>query len=311
MTSMQQFDCCGLTDPGRVRGVNGDQFLIADLRKTLLIHGTSVDFAEHEPIWGGAQGRLLMVADGGDGWTAERQASELVVQTITRYIVNMMPWLYRLDAPHEDDFIEDLKAALLRSQGRLEAMAEAANTPRDFGAALTMAYTTWPMMYIVHVGNGRAYLLRQGRLEQITTDHTLAQQLVESGVLRPAEAQQSQWSQMIWNAIGSEGSDPQPAVRKVELAPGDTLLLCTDGLPKHVTDDEIRTCLQAQEPAETTCQNLIDLANAGGGSDNITVIVGRFGQETRSVDETLSAMDATEAPQELQEPVAIAQEANV
>ena len=311
MTSMQQFDCCGLTDPGRVRGVNGDQFLIADLRKSLLIHGTSVDFAEHEPIWGGAQGRLLMVADGGDGWTAERQASELVVQTITRYVVNMMPWLYRLDEPHEDDLIEDLKAALLRSQGRLEAMAEVTDAPRDFGATLTMAYTTWPRMYVVHVGNGRAYVLRQGVLEQITTDHTLAQQLVESGVLQPAEAQQSQFSQIIWNALGSEGSDLQPAVYKVGLAPGDTLLLCTDGLPKHVTDDEIRTCLQADESAQQTCQRLIDMANAGGGSDNITAIVGRFGQETRSVEETLAAMETTPPPQEPQEPVAIAQEVNI
>lgn len=311
MTSMQQFDCSGLTDPGRVRGVNGDQFLIADLHKTVLIHGTSVDFTEHEPLFGDTQGRLLMVADGGGGWTAERRASELVVQTIIRYVLNIMPWLYHLDAQHEEDFTDDLKVALERSQGRLEAMAEAEDIPRELGTTLTMAYTTWPWMYIVHVGNGRAYLLRQGELEQITTDHTLAQQLVESGILQPGEVPQSPLSQIIWNAIDSEGNQMQPAVHKVMLQVGDTLLLCTDGLPKHVTDDELRRCLQAQEPAQQTCQRLIELANAGGGTDNITAIVGRFGRETHSVEETLSAMQMTEQPLEEPEPVAIEPQADV
>jgi protein phosphatase len=305
---MKQFDCYGLTDPGRVRGINGDQFLIADLHKTILIHGTSVDFTEHEPILGDTQGRLLMVADGGGGWTAERQASELVVQTITRYIVNMMPWLYRLDAQHEDDFTDDLKLALERSQGRLEAMAEVADTPRELGTTLTMAYTTWPRMYIVHIGNGRGYLLRRGILEQITTDHTLVQHLVDSGEWHPGDLSQSQFSEMISNGIGSEVNHMHPAVHKVGLQPGDTLLLCTDGLPKHVTDDELRMCLEAQEPAQTTCQKLIALANAGGGTDNITAIVGRFGQETQSVEETLDAMEVIELPRELQEPLAVVQE---
>jgi len=308
MTSMHQFDCYGLTDPGRVRGINGDQFLIADLHKTILIHGTSIDSTEHEPILGDTQGRLLMVADGGGGWTAERQASELVVQTIIRYMVNMMPWLYRLDVQHEDDFTEDLKLALERSQGRLEAMAEAADLSREIGTTLTMAYTTWPRMYIVHIGDGRGYLLRQGILEQITTDQTLVQQFVEGGVLKPEAISESQFSQMIWHAIGSEGNHIQPAVYKVGLQPGDTLLLCTDGLPKHVTDDELRICLEAQESAQQTCQKLIDLANAGGGTDNITAIVGRLGQETPSVEETLTAMEVIELPQELEDTTALAQE---
>lgn len=311
MTSMQQFDCYGLTDPGRVRGINGDQYLIADLHKTMLIHGTSVDFAQHEPILGDTQGRLLMVADGGGGWTAERQASELVVQTIIRYMVNMMPWLYRLDAQHEDDFTDDLKLALERSQGRLEAMAEATSMTRELGTTLTMAYTTWPRMYIVHIGDGRGYLLRQGILEQITTDQTMAQQFIERGVLIPEELSQSQFSEMIWNAIGSEGNHLQPAVHKVALQPGDTILLCTDGLPKHVTDDELQICLEAQEAAQKTCQKLIDLANAAGGTDNITAIVGRFGQETQSMEETLEAMEVMELPLEPQEPVVFTQESRV
>jgi protein phosphatase len=97
----------------------------------------------------------------------------------------------------------------------------------------------------------------------------------------------------------------------VGLQPGDTLLLCTDGLPKHVTDDELRICLEAQESAQKTCQKLIDLANAAGGTDNITAIVGRFGQETQSMEETLDAMEVMELPLESQEPVALTQESRV
>jgi protein phosphatase len=187
-------------------------------------------------------------------------------------------------------------------------MAEVADTPRELGTTLTMAYTTWPRMYIVHIGNGRGYLLRRGILEQITTDHTLVQHLVDSDEWHSEDLSQSQFSEMISNGIGSEVNHMHPAVHKVGLQPGDTLLLCTDGLPKHVTDDELRMCLEAQEPAQTTCQKLIALANAGGGTDNITAIVGRFGQETQSVGETLDAMEVIELPRELQEPLAVVQE---
>jgi protein phosphatase len=107
---------------------------------------------------------------------------------------------------------------------------------------------------------------------------------------------------MIWNAIGSGEEEMQPSVYKVMLQPGDTLMLCTDGLPKHVRDDEIQDCLQAQESAQMTCQKLIGLANASGGTDNITVIVGRIGREVISVEETLEAIETVELPQELQEP---------
>ncbi|HET9866852.1 MAG TPA: SpoIIE family protein phosphatase, partial [Nitrospira sp.] len=152
-------------------------------------------------------------------------------------------------------------------------------------------------LYVVHVGNGRCYLLRRGVLEQITTDHTLAQQLVESGMLGPEEATSSRLSQVLWNAIGGDLEELSPDVYKAELQRGDTLLLCTDGLTAHVPDAVIRSYLQVQEAAQDTCRKLIDAANEAGGTDNITAIVARFDRDVQSVDDAIEAMTDMDVPQ--------------
>jgi protein phosphatase len=303
MAAINKFDSHGLTDSGQVRGVNDDQFLIADLRKSVFVYQTSVNLDEHAPVFGGTHSRLLMVADGGGGWTAERQASEIAVHVITQYVLNTMPWLYRLDTQSEDDFLDDLITALERCQDRIRAVSDATATSREMGTTLTMAYIVWPRLYVVHVGNGRCYLLRRGILEQITTDHTLAQQLVESGVLEQKEATSSQLSQVLWNAIGGDLEELSPDVYKAELQLGDTLLLCTDGLTTHVPDELIRGHLQAQEPAQDTCHKLIKAAKEAGGRDNITAIVARFDREVQSVDDAIEAMADNDVPRTPTEPV--------
>jgi protein phosphatase len=191
-------------------------------------------------------------------------------------MLNIMPWFYRLGGQREDDFLNELESALAKCQERIQAVADTMPPPQEMGAALTMAYMTWPRLYIIHVGNSRCYLQRRAMLEQITTDHTLAQQLVESGVLPPRESTTSRLSSVLWNAIGGGLDDLNPEVHKATLQGGDTLLLCTDGLPKHVADRDISILLQAQEPAQETCRKLVEAANSAGGTDNITVIVARF-----------------------------------
>jgi PPM family protein phosphatase len=296
MTSIQEFDCDGLSDAGKVHGINDDQFLIADLRKSIFVHKTSVSFEDHAPIFGGTQSQLLLVADGGGGWTAERQASEMAVQTIAQYLLNMMPWLYRLDIQHEDDFIDDLTTAIERCLDRVKTIAEAASAPRDMNTALTMAYINWPRLYVVNVGNCRCYLLRQSILQQITTDQTPEQPSGGNGAVQDVDVDVPQLSQILWNVTHSEAEILHPEVHKAGLQPGDVLLLCTDGLTKHLTDDDIQQCLQRREPALDTCQKLIDFANHAGGTDNITVIVARIGQESQSVDDVLEELNTIEIP---------------
>jgi serine/threonine protein phosphatase PrpC len=178
-------------------------------------------------------------------------------------------------------------------------VAEARAGSPEVGGVLTMACATWPWAYVIHVGNGHCYLQRDAALEQITTDHTLAQQLVDSGVLPAHEGATSRLSTVLWNAIGWGLDDLRPEVYKARLHVGDTLLLCTDGLPKHVPDAAIGALLEAREPARETCRKLVEAANSAGGTDNITVIVARLrgsAQGTVAAERAAATAEVTSAP---------------
>jgi protein phosphatase len=273
---MSRIDCHGLTDIGRVRPVNEDQFLIAELNKSMLIHQTSLSFDDDTRWFGGSQGYLLLVADGVGGGAGGDRASTLAVDTVVHYVLNTMPWFYRLDLEHEDDLRDELTAAMERCQFSIQAEAEAIPNRQGMGTTLTMAYILWPRLYVVHVGDSRCYLFRENQLEKVTTDHTVAQQLVDRGALDVKTADESRWSSVLWNTIGGSSAELNPEVYKAQLAIGDKMLLCTDGITKHLTDQEIAQFLLREDPAAKTCQQLVNAANEAGGSDNIAVVVARF-----------------------------------
>jgi len=288
-----KMDCFGLTDTGRVRPRNEDQFLVADLNKSLLVHQTSLSHDDHTRLFGGCQGQLLLVADGMGGHAAGKQASGLAVQSLTHYVLNTMHWFFHLEEGHEADLEVELKAALEECQQRLESAARARPEQRGMGTTLTMAYLLWPRLYVVHAGDSRCYLWREGQLEQVTTDHTVAQRLVEAGALQAGEAQGSRWSHVLWNCVGGDSHELNPDVYKVSLQVGDKLLLCTDGLTKHVNDQKIAELLRQDGSAEQTCRTLVSAANAAGGSDNVTAVVAYF-QDGRQVVAQTAAESAVE-----------------
>ena len=130
---------------------------------------------------------------------------------------------------------------------------------------------------MVHAGDSRCYLMRGARLQQITDDHTLAQQMVDGGAMDRADAEDSRFSHIVVNAlVASKSTELDPEVRRVDLAPGDQLLLCSDGLTGPVADETIAKVLQHAPTAELACQQLVAQANAAGGPDNTTVVVARF-----------------------------------
>jgi protein phosphatase len=280
-----KMDCFGLTDVGRVRQSNEDQFLLADLSKSLLIHQTSLSDEDHTRLFGGSQGQLLLVADGMGGHAEGQKASGIAVRTLTQYVLNTMHWFFRLEEGREADLNEELKAALEECQRNIEAASGPQPGGRPMGTTLTMAYVLWPRLYVVHAGDSRCYLLRRGRLEQITTDHTVAQQLVDQGVLNPEQAKGSRYSHMLWNCIGGGSHELNPAVYKATLEIGDTLLLCTDGLSGPVPDERLSQLLRQRSSAEQTCRTLVDAANAAGGRDNITVVIAQFRDASEQVEQ--------------------------
>jgi serine/threonine protein phosphatase PrpC len=267
-------DCFGITDPGRVRPANEDQFLVADLSRSLLVRQTSLPLEDQTRLVGGPQGQLLLVADGLGGAPAGELASGLAVRTAVRYALNTMPWFFRL-GPGDHDLDDELKAALAECHHAVERAGETHPEREGMGTTLTLAYALWPRLYVVHAGDSRAYLLRGGRLHRITRDQTVAQRLVDQGVITEGEAEGSRWSHRLWSCVGGSRG-PSPDVYKAALKPGDTLLLCTDGLCKTVADDRIAALLDAAP--ETSARRLVAEANAMDGPDNITVVVARFAE---------------------------------
>ena len=133
-----------------------------------------------------------------------------------------------------------------------------------------------PRLYVVHVGDSRCYLLRRAELQQLTRDHTLAALQVECGYADKQDAEKSRLSHVLWNTLGGGSDELYPEISKAGLAVGDTVLLCTDGLSKHLSDEEIAAVLNGVTTAEHACRQLIDEANTAGGKDNVTAIVARF-----------------------------------
>jgi protein phosphatase len=128
-------------------------------------------------------------------------------------------------------------------------------------------------MYVVQVGDSRCYYFRAGELHQLTRDQTVAQALVDAGALRQSRAHQSPFSHVLASALGAASAEP--AVFRVRMARDAVVLLCSDGLTKHVGDDAIAGVLRTMRGSEQACRDLLQLALDGGGSDNVTVLIGR------------------------------------
>jgi protein phosphatase len=265
--------CHGLTHPGKVRSSNEDHFLIARLHRSLIVEACSLE--DHERLQGSTHGYLFVVADGMGGHAAGEHASSIAVQTIERFVLHTTDWFFRLRQRYEEDLLDELKAGLMECQKQV--MVDQTKHPEHhgMGTTITMAYVLWPRMFVVHVGDSRLYFLRGGKLAQVTTDHTMAQQYVAAGMMSQEEANDSKWSHLLWNAVGGSSTGLHLEVHRATLEPGDRLLLCTDGLSKHVEPELLKSTLQAA-PLEDACQQLIAQANEAGGSDNITAVVASF-----------------------------------
>ncbi len=268
-----EVDCFGLTDCGKVRKVNQDQFLIATMHKMLEIQQTSLPNHTRERLTSGAVARLILVADGVGGGAAGEEASGLALEAVAFYVTTSMQCFYKMESDLEADLLSALETSVQNSHRMVQSAA--ASSPEYMGMAttLTVAHVLLPRVFIVHVGDSRAYLLRNGEMSQLTRDQTLAQGLVDEGVMSADSAERSPLSHVLSSAVGKEIS---PASSSVEVGSGDVLLLCTDGLTKHVTDEQIRKGLANQERSEDTCRSLVNTALDGGGTDNVTAVVCRF-----------------------------------
>jgi serine/threonine protein phosphatase PrpC len=265
-------DVFGLTHPGKVRTANQDQFLIASLHKALQVHHTSLPREQLGDLVSESRGYFCMVADGVGGRPGGERASGTAVQAIADWAVNTMRFHYQHDPVSESAYLKDLTEAVLQSHEAIRA--------REAGTAttLTMVMFRWPRAYLVHVGDSRCYRLRDGKLEQLSKDQTMAQALVDAGVMPRDVADASRWKHVLSSALGA--ADAVPATSVYDHRWEDVMLLCTDGLTKHVSDNEIRGVLTDVKSAEEICRTLLNLALDRGATDNVTAVVGRLRERT-------------------------------
>ena len=273
---LTQMDCFGLTDSGRKRPTNQDHFLIADLNKSMRVHDTSLTLDNETRVYGGSQGKLLIVADGMGGEAAGERACTIAVDQVTTYVLNSLAWCFRLEEGSEHDFEDHLKEALQSCQKSIQTAVGKHPEMKSMGTTMTMVYIVWPRAFVVHVGDSRCYLLRNRQLVQITVDHTMSEIMAGAGQMSREEARHSPMGHALWNVLGGRSDELSVDVYKLNLERDDVLLLCTDGLYDMVPDDKLQELLSTNASAEKTCRKLVDLANENGGSDNITVIVSHF-----------------------------------
>ena len=212
---------------------------------------------------------LLAVADGMGGHKAGEVASEMAVQTL---ITKLSPD-YAAVRP-TNDILPTLKRAIGELNTEIH-MAAACPQTRGMGTTLTATAIVGGTLAIGHVGDSRAYLLREGRIRQLTRDHSWVGDQMAKGLITSRDAETHPWRNILTRAIGMGASIDVDGVA-VEIRKSDLLLICSDGVHSLIGDDELASILTGSADPQSSCREIVDLANAKGGNDNITVVVGRI-----------------------------------
>jgi protein phosphatase len=222
---------------------------------------------------------FLGVADGIGGAPRGGDASALVVQTLKRFLKEEED---RLVQPDRNDgaVLETLARGLRRCHGVLQDIVNGRPEFSGMGTTLTAGLLLWPKLYLVHLGDARAYLLRDGELGRLTHDHTYAQALLEAGVLNERTVKTSAMRNVLSNFLSGDlpekDPDVHPDTRILELRTGDTLLFCTDGLTHVVADDELARILASGGSARELAGTLMGRSRDLQARDDATVLVARF-----------------------------------
>jgi protein phosphatase len=274
-TTAVHIEVSGLSDVGKVRDENQDHFVVVRTGRFSETVATSLPPGE-VPGRTEERGLLMMVADGMGGHAAGEVASRTAIATLITQVLNHPDWILKVD---EESAAEILDRAVNRYRALDNALAqrmEADPALRGMGTTLTAAYSLGLELFLAHVGDSRAYLYRDGRVRQLTRDHTHVQKMVEAGILSAQDAATHGLRHVLTNILGGARRSVEVELHRLRLAGGDRLLLCSDGLTGTAQDDEIAGILDQSESAETSCRRLIDLALERGAPDNVTVVVARY-----------------------------------
>jgi len=269
-----ELDLFGITHPGSVRTENQDHFLLCTVHPQVVIHGTSLPATDNLALRGQRLATIMLVADGVGGGAAGSRASRIATEAVTEYVGSALRCYHTAGSANESEFTGALRAAAIAAHDVVRAEAAAELGGRQMATTLSLGIVVWPWLYVLQVGDSRCYFYENGTLRQVTRDQTVGQNLVDEGVLKKEQLRSSPLNHVLASAIGA--SEAMPEVSRVDVRQrGCVILVCTDGLTKHVSDAEIASHLGAMTSSDQVCHDLLQLALARGGSDNITLVAGR------------------------------------
>jgi PPM family protein phosphatase len=275
LSSLIRIDVSALSHTGHRRTNNEDHYLVVRLGRTLETVSTSLP-AGDLPQRTEEVNHVMVVADGMGGHQAGEIASRMAITTLISLALDLPDWIFRMDEAHAVEIeqrsrsrVQEVDAKLIESGQRDPSLA-------GMGTTLTAARSLGRDLVITHVGDSRAYLLRDRALLRLTRDHTFAQLLVDAGQLAPGDVADSSYRHVLTNALGGSNADVQVDTDRLQLEDGDRLLLCSDGLTDLVDDESIASILLETTRSSDACERLVQRALDAGGRDNVTVIVAAY-----------------------------------
>jgi PPM family protein phosphatase len=242
---------------GKVRRVDEDSLLAMEIRTAYL----------SEP----RTRMLLMVADGMGGHSRGDVASRTAVRAVAGTI---LPVLTSQEDIPRATYDRELRAAVANANQAIFDEARRHPECEGMGTTLSLAIVDGRDLYIANVGDSRTYIINEEEIFQVTRDHSLVQELVDRGELRPEEARHHPRKNVITMALGVY-DEVTPDIGCLTAEPGDLVLVCCDGLINHVEDEDIQRVVVESSDPQTACEILVALANKGGGTDNISIIIAR------------------------------------
>jgi protein phosphatase len=233
---------------------------------------------------------LYVLSDGMGGQAHGEVASKLTVQTIVTHCQqaenSRATPIFGEPQADVSERTNRLASAIHLANRKVYEAAAANAEQKGMGATIVAAWIEGQRLSLAYVGDSRAYLLRAGSLDQLTADHSLVAEKVRIGILTPQEADASELHSVLTRAVGASATIQVDADEQILLV-GDSLLLCSDGLTRMVTDPEIASTLLTSTSAQEAADRLVELANENGGSDNVSVIVLRVLQKSEGILERL------------------------
>jgi protein phosphatase len=269
-------DLGALSHPGKVRPHNEDHYLVARFGRSFQAVLTNIP-PEQVHLPHDQAGYCMVLADGMGGAAGGEVASYSAIQDLIQLLLSTPDWIMHGGRSAVERVMERMRDRFEEINRRLNERAQADPRLRGMGTTMTLACSLGLDLVLCHIGDSRAYLFRQGQLSQLTRDMTMAQELVDAGLMSPAQALTNRLRHILTQCLGCPGA-PLAQVQNVPLQDDDRLLLCSDGLYDMVADGTIATQVQTAASSQEVCQALVDRALEAGGKDNVTVILAHYRQ---------------------------------